>query len=261
MNWSNDTLQSHQQAVARRLARLSRRESRYLLPVSEAGTGTLLYLHGGGFVSGDGAYMESVAGLLAGKLGRRVRCVDYRLAPEHPCPAALEDAEEACLALWQEGTAPEKTAFVGDSSGGGLALALCQRLRDSGLPLPAGWIALSPWVDLTRCSGRFDGFLSGEDLALWAGQYGGGRVLRSISPLFGGLAGLPPALLFAGGEELLRSDAERLCQGLVDAGGRCDLTVAPDKGHCYALAGGAQAKADFARMRAFLDEVLRDAVD
>ena len=98
-------------------------------------------------------------------------------------------------------------------------------------------------------------------MALWAGQYGGGRELRSISPLFGGLAGLPPALLFAGGEELLRPDAERLCQGLVDAGGRCDLMVAPGKGHCYALAGGAQAKADFARMRAFLDDVLRDAVD
>ena len=143
MNWSNDTLQSHQQAVARRLARLSRRESRYLLPVSEAGTGTLLYLHGGGFVSGDGAYMESVAGLLAGKLGRRVRCVDYRLAPEHPCPAALEDAEEACLALWQEGTAPEKTAFppavdwpLPSASGCGTAGFPC--LRD-GLPCRPGW--------------------------------------------------------------------------------------------------------------------------
>ncbi|MBU5627900.1 alpha/beta hydrolase [Oscillibacter sp. MSJ-2] len=259
----SETLQNRQQAVARRLERLNQRRARdrYFRPGGKSGTGTLLYLHGGGFVSGDGAYMESVAGLIAGQTGRCVRCVDYRLAPEHPCPAAAEDAEAACLALWREGTAPEKTAFVGDSSGGGLALALCQRLRDSGLPLPAGWIALSPWVDLTRTCGGFDGFLSGEDLARWAEQYGGKLELRAISPLFGGLAGLPPALLFAGGEELLRSDAERLCQGIIDAGGRCELTVAPGKGHCYVLAGGNQARADFARMRAFLDDVLRDTVD
>ena len=228
--------------------------------VSRSGTGVVLYLHGGGFVGGGGTYMDSVAHLLERRIGRRVEAVNYRLAPASPYPAAVEDAVAACVDLWGNGVAPEKTALFGESAGGTLVVAALQRLQEMKYPLPGAWIVLSPWLDLTWQRRGFDGFLSGENLATWAALYAGEHPLQTVSPIYGKLSGLPPAMVFAGGKELLRSDAERLRDALKAAGGQCDLTVAEGKGHCYPIAGGGEAHRAFSRMRVFLDRHLKDAL-
>lgn len=120
-----------------------REEDGLFLPAEKAYDGLLLYLHGGGYVSGSGAYADGAATILAAKLGIRVCRVDYGLAPEHPYPAALEDAAAAYCSLLSSGETAEKIVFFGDSSGGGLIYALAERLREEHLPQPAGLIAVS----------------------------------------------------------------------------------------------------------------------
>ena len=258
---SVDAFRAYQETLGRRMEPLGRhvllRDGAYEPPEPAEG-GTVLYFHGGGYVSGDGAYMRSVASLLARRLCRRVLCVDYRLAPCWPWPAAVEDGVEAALALWADGCQPEDTVFLGDSSGGGLALAVCQALQKQGLPLPAGWIALSPWADLTTCAGRTgrDSFCAWEDLDQWAALYAGAHDRQTVSPLYGPLAGLPPALLLAGKEELLLPDIRRLWEALRAAGTDAALLTAPGCGHCYPLAGGRYSRKAFDAMVEFLRRTL-----
>lgn len=175
---------------------------------------TILYLHGGAFVMGSPASYRSRALRLSYRCGAEVFVPDYRLAPEHPFPAALDDA----LAAWRRVRTLRShvPAFVaGDSAGGGLALSLMVRLRQLGEPSPNGAVLLSPWTNLSDSAGASrhrDLWLSREHLTCWARYYVGQADPREalISPSFADLSGLPPLLVLVGEDELLAEDVRRL---------------------------------------------------
>jgi acetyl esterase/lipase len=170
-----------------------------------------------------------------------VLAIDYRLAPEHPFPAALDDALSAYRWLLDGGAAPDKILVMGDSAGGGLTLAALLKLRDDSLPLPAAAVALSPWTDLAltgaslKLNARSDPMLNVEHLPMLAQEYlaGADPRLPYISPLYGDLAGLPPVLLQVGGDEILRDDAVRMHERLRDAGCQSELEVWPRMPHVW----------------------------
>lgn len=183
----------------------------------QATRGAVLYLHGGGYIIGSAATHKGLTGHVAKASGCMVVTPDYRLAPEHPFPAALDDAEAAWQALINEGFAPGQIALAGDSAGGGLAIALAMRLRDSNQPLPASVTVFSPWVDLTQealYSPECEPVLQARWTAKAAKLYAGKESLRNplISPIFGNLDGLPPLLIQVGSQEILLNDAERLAK-------------------------------------------------
>ena len=175
----------------------------------------VLYLHGGGYTAGSPATHRALAAHMAAATGVPVYLLDYRLAPEHPYPAAVQDAASAYQALLNSGIDPRRLAVAGDSAGGGLTLALMTRLREAGTPLPAGLALISPWVDLTLGhvrDDRRDPMLRTAWLQACAERYGAGAGLTApeISPLFGELAGLPPMLVHGASDEILLADVERL---------------------------------------------------
>ena len=243
--------------LGRRAAASARTAGVFFTPSVPRSRIAALYLHGGGYVSGAGEYARGVAALLCEALGTEICAADYRLAPEHPYPAALDDAEGAYRALLRAGVPPERLALLGDSSGGGLCFALLGRLKRRGAPLPAAVIALSPWADLTLSAlapDASDGLMDVPLLDGWAKAYAGGadRTEPELSPLLGELRGFPPALLFAGAEELLRSDAERLAAALAAADVPCRLVVAPGMGHTYPLCGAPESRRALEIAAAFL---------
>lgn len=179
---------------------------------------TILYLHGGGYVFGSPRTHRALTTGLAAASGADLFSLDYRLAPEHPCPAAIDDAEAAYEMLLAAGRAPGGLVVMGDSAGGGLALALLQRLKAKGRPLPAGAVLYSPWTDLTAGgasmisnAGR-DAMFKPDSLRRGATNYAGALPLDDprVSPLFGSMEGLPPLLVFASRDELLHDDSVRL---------------------------------------------------
>lgn len=177
--------------------------------------GVVLYLHGGGYIIGSSTTHRGLTGHLAQASGCNVITPDYRLAPEHPFPAALDDAEAVYCALLKLGTRAEHIAIAGDSAGGGLTLALAMRLRDKNLPLPSSLTVFSPWVDLTQqqlyrpeCEPVLQAQWTGKAARLYSGDEPLTNPL--ISPIYGDLSGLPPLLIQAGSEEILLNDAERL---------------------------------------------------
>ena len=179
---------------------------------------TLVYFHGGAYTAGSLASHRALATELSRVAGLRVLNVDYRLAPEHPHPAAVEDAVAVARFLWKQGVAPERTAFAGDSAGGGLTVASLVALRDAGDPLPAAAVCLSPWTDLslTRDSHRtraaLDPMCRVPALTVSRDAYVAGRDPKAptVSPVFASLAGLPPLLIQVGTAELLLADATEL---------------------------------------------------
>ena len=219
----------------------------------------VLYLHGGGYTAGSLAYALGFGSVLAVRLGLPVFCAGYRLAPEDPFPAALEDAARLYLSLLSAGLAPENIALAGESAGGGLLYALCLWLKARDMPLPGRLAALSPWVDLT-CSGasyrdnaRKDPCLSADSLRAYAACYAGKNVRDPlVSPVFGDLRGLPPSLIFAGGDELLLSDAVWLEKRLREDGCAAELRVEPGLWHAYPLYGIPEANAALEAIRRFL---------
>jgi acetyl esterase/lipase len=187
--------------------------------------GVILYLHGGGYVSGSPRTHRALIGHLARHARARVLALDYRLAPEHAYPAALEDAWAAYWWLLQQEIAPARIVVAGDSAGGGLALALLLALRDAGAPLPAGGICFSPWVDLALTGGSLHknaltDYINVDILQATAAMYLGGHDARDplVSPLYGDLRGLPPLLVQVGSAELLYDDGRRLAQRARRAG-------------------------------------------
>src|SRR5580700_3662067 len=178
----------------------------------------VLYFHGGVYVLGDAFQAAD----LASQVGRRTRAkvisVDYRLAPEHPYPAAVDDALAAYDALLDNGTAPSDIAFAGESAGGGLAIATLVNARDHGLPLPAAAFVMSPYADLTLAGATMDTkravdvLMSPEALQSRVPDYTSGQdpALGLISPIFADLSGLPPLIIQAGTHEVLLDDAIRL---------------------------------------------------
>jgi epsilon-lactone hydrolase len=194
----------------------------------------VLYFHGGVYVLGDAV---SAAGL-ASQIGRRTRAtvisVDYRLAPEHPYPAAVDDALAAYEALLGNGTAPSDIAFAGESAGGGLAVATLVNAREHGLPLPAAAFVMSPYADLTLAGTTMetkraaDPLLSRENLQARVPDYTAGQDAAAslISPVFADLSGLPPLIIQAGSHEVLLDDAVRLARqaGIADVEVTLDIT-------------------------------------
>jgi len=235
---------------------------------------TVLYFHGGVYVLGD----AFLAAELASQIGRRTRAkvisVDYRLAPEHPYPAAVDDALAAYAALLDNGTAPSDIVFAGESAGGGLAIALLVSARDHGLPLPAAAYVMSPYVDLTLAGGTMetkraaDPLLSPEALRARVGDYTAGQdaALGLISPIFADLSGLPPLIIQAGSNEVLLDDAIRLAGRAAIADVEVTLDITPGVPHVFqayhAMLDEATAALDRAgqRLAAYLASAERVAV-
>ena len=201
----------------------------------------VLYFHGGVYVLGDAF---QAAGL-ASQIGRRTRAkvisVGYRLAPEHPYPAAVDDALAAYQALLNDGTAPSDIAFAGESAGGGLAIATLVNARDHGLPLPAAAFVMSPYADLTLAGTTMDTkreadpLMSRENLQSRVADYTAGQdaALGLISPIFADLSGLPPLIIQAGTHEVLLDDAVRLARQAATADVQVTLDITPGVPHVF----------------------------
>jgi monoterpene epsilon-lactone hydrolase len=203
--------------------------------------GTILYLHGGGYTIGSVRTHRAHAGRLALATGARALVVDYRLGPEQPFPAAVDDAIAAYRWLVRGGTAPQRIIVAGDSAGGGLTVALLVALRDAGDPLPGGGICISPWADLT-CSGESmtsraarDPMVQRGPLLDMAAQYLAGQDPRTplASPIYADLRGLPPLLIHVGTAETLLDDATRLADRARTAGVAVDIEVWDDMIHVW----------------------------
>ncbi|MDA8212998.1 MAG: alpha/beta hydrolase [Clostridia bacterium] len=212
----------------------------WILPSQATKDKIILYFHGGGYVSGTcRAHRSIVAKFVKGsEVGALL--FEYRLAPEHPYPAALEDSVTAYRWLSAQGISPSNIVFVGDSAGGGLCLATLLALRDQGIPLPAAAVAYSPVTDF-KCTGesyrtKAKVCLAPEGTApAFAKHYAGDNDpgLPYISPLYGDLHGLPPLLIYVGEDETLLDDSTRFAEKAKDAGVDITLKVGEGMFHCY----------------------------
>jgi acetyl esterase/lipase len=208
------------------------RADRIVMPSSDRNR-HVLYLHGGAYAVGSPACYRHLTWRIAAAARACVLAVDYRLAPEHPFPAALDDAVAGYRWLLAEGAAPRKLAIIGDSAGGGLTLATLLKLRDDGLPLPAAAVVLSPWTDLAVTgtslarNARADPMLAAEVVPWLARHYLAGADPRNpyASPLYGDPAGLPPTLFHVGSDEILHDDAVRMADKMRAAGCSVELEV------------------------------------
>jgi epsilon-lactone hydrolase len=210
---------------------------------TETDRGVFLYLHGGAYSLGSINTHRELVARLAHATGLRGLIIDYRLAPEHPFPAALEDAISSYKWLRDQGNDPAKIFVTGDSAGGGLALAALIKLRDTGGDLPAGAVCLSPWTDLA-CTGtsmknrsEVDGILDASTLKKNAALYAHEMDLKNplISPLYGNLEGLPPILIQVGTDEILLDDAIRLADKVRSEGGSLTLEVWEEMFHVFQM--------------------------
>jgi epsilon-lactone hydrolase len=201
----------------------------------------VLYFHGGVYVMGDAFLAADLASQVGRRTDAKVISVDYRLAPEHPYPAAVDDALAAYEALLDDGIAPSDIAFAGESAGGGLAIATLVNARDHGLPLPAAAFVMSPYADLTLAGTTMetrrevDPLLSFEALQARATDYTSGQdaALGLISPVFADLSGLPPLIIQAGSHEVLLDDALRLAQQAATADVEVMLDITPGVPHVF----------------------------
>lgn len=204
---------------------------------------TIVYFHGGGYVTGSLLSARALATHLATDLHVRMLTVNYRLAPEHPFPAALEDAVVVYRALIEKQVDPAGIALIGDSAGGGLALATAMMIRDRQLPLPACLVLLSPWTDLTARSPSFrnkadeDVVLKPQDVLEYAAFYANGTSLDNpyLSPVYGRFDQLPPILIHVGSDEILLDDARRVGLAAVAAGVDMTLKIWPGLFHVFSL--------------------------
>ena len=201
----------------------------------------VLYFHGGVYVMGDASLAADLASQVGRRTQARVISVDYRLAPEHPYPAAVDDALAAYEGLLDEGIAPSNIVFAGESAGGGLAVATLVNARDRGLRLPAAAFVMSPYVDLTLAGttmetrSQVDPLLSREALQARVDDYTSGQdaALGLISPVFADLSGLPPLIIQAGTHEVLLDDALRLARQAADADVEVTLDITPGVPHVF----------------------------
>lgn len=218
------------------------------VPQSVTSSATLLYLHGGAYVAGSLRSHRALCARIARALGGPVIAVDYRLAPEHPHPAALEDATIVYRWLLATGHDPAHLVVGGDSAGGGLTLATLISLQGTDTPGPAGAVLISPWLDLTLSGSSVtavasaDPMLEADVLAADATAYGGDD-LRSplVSPLFATadqLAGLPPVLLLAGTADILVDDSRSFAGRAAEAGLPVDLDVEDGLVHVWPFIDG-----------------------
>ena len=212
----------------------------WILPNNPIKDKVILYFHGGGYVSGTCFSHRSITSKFVKGSGIGALLFQYRLAPEHPYPAALEDSLAAYRWLLDQGINPSNIAFVGDSAGGGLCLAALLAIRDQGIPLPASAVAYSPVTDF-KCTSeshktKVKVCLSPEGMApALAKHYAGDNDpgLPYISPLYGELHDLPPLLIFAGEDEILCDEAVQFAEKAKAAGVNVTLRVGEGLFHCY----------------------------
>ncbi len=186
----------------------------------------ILHCHGGGYSTGSSLYARTLTSKLAESTSMDVLCFDYRLAPEHPYPAATEDAMKAWNYLMKMGYGAKNVIVTGDSAGGNLALSLTLKLKEEGRFLPRGLVLMSPWTDLTSSGKSFttraevDPVLNRAYIDKIVSAYASGEDLKNpyISPLFGNFEGFPPTYIQVGENEILLSDSKRLYQALQNAG-------------------------------------------
>lgn len=202
---------------------------------------TLLYLHGGGYLAGSAATHRRMIANLAWTTGTEAFAPNYRLAPEHRFPAALDDAIAAYKELVSNGVVPGRLFVAGDSAGGGLATALLLRLRDESLPLPAGAILFSPYTDLEHTADSITENRATDYLPSLLTDVGANTVYLGdhnpkdpyASPMHGDFTGIPPLMVFAGGREMIRDDSKRLLDAATRDGCDAVLHLAPDMYHVW----------------------------
>jgi acetyl esterase/lipase len=220
----------------------------------------MLYLHGGGYFACSPLTHRPISASYA-LLGFSVFVPAYRLAPEHPYPAAIEDVAAVWSGLLERGHAPDSLALSGDSAGGGLALALLLTLRDRGIALPAATALLSPWADLSlsgstmRSNARRDAMFTEQGFVNCAGLYLAGTDPKTpyVSPVFADLRRLPPMLIHVGEREMLREDSIRVARNAAASGVAADLRIYPVVPHVWQLAQFVpEARASMRDLAAFL---------
>ena len=202
---------------------------------------TLLYFHGGGYCIGSPKGHRPMVSHIAAAMGATAYSMDYRMAPEDPFPAAVDDALASYKALLDAGTAPEKIAISGDSAGGGLTLACALAAKDAGLPQPACLMPISPWADLTNSGWSYeakaesDPMINQENITAFAGTYLNGADVKTplASPCFADLSGLAPMLIQVGSEECLLSDSILLAERAGAAGVPVQLEIWADMIHVW----------------------------
>ncbi len=229
----------------------------WIEPDGAASDRVILYVHGGGYVVGSVQSHRRLVGHLARAVGCRALSVDYRLAPEHPHPAAVEDSTAAYRWLLAQGVEPAHMAISGDSAGGGLTVSTLVALRDAGTPLPAAGVPLSPWVDMegtgesmtTRAD--VDLIVQADGLKIMADHFLAGHDARDplAAPLYADLSGLPPLYIQVGDEETLLDDSLRLARNAEAAGVEVRVDVFPEMQHVFQMAAGNMPEADDAVAR------------
>ncbi|MGK2914134.1 MAG: alpha/beta hydrolase [Porticoccaceae bacterium] len=216
-------------------------KAEYLTASNAATDRVVLYLHGGGYVIGSIKSHRYLMQNVSRAAGARTLGLDYRLAPEHPFPAAIEDATNAYQWLLTQGFAASKIAIAGDSAGGGLTLATLVNLRDKGIALPAAGVLISPWTDLTGTAesvttrAAIDPMVKPDGLYGLAGRYLNGVDARNplASPVFAEMKGLPPLLIHVGGREILYDDAITVAKRAKAAGVEVELVDEPELFHVW----------------------------
>ena len=206
----------------------------------------VLYLHGGGYVVGSIKTHRDLMGRVSRAAKARVLGLDYRLAPEHPFPAAVDDSVAAYRWMLQQDLKPSRIAVAGDSAGGGLVVATLVAIRDAKLPIPRAGVCLSPWVDLEgigesmKTREHSDPVVRRDGLLQMASAYLGGKNARTplAAPLYADLKGLPPLLIQVGDAETLLDDSNRLAERALAAGVQVKLEVWPEMIHVFQLFAG-----------------------
>jgi len=217
----------------------------WLVPKRSMEDKVILYLHGGGYALCSANTHRPLAARIGDAAGVKVLFPEYRLAPEHPFPAAIEDAVQVYRWLLSKGYDSSNIVLAGDSAGGGLCLAVTLVLRDENEPLPAGIVCLSPWVDLTssgesyRKNNELDPYLNRKLVRDAARMYAGKEALDHplISPVYADLFGLPPLFIQVGNHEVLQSDAELLAVKARIAGVETSIKVWEGMWHVWQISG------------------------
>lgn len=225
----------------------------------------LLHCHGGGYSTGSRIYARTLTSKLAESTSMDVLCFDYRLAPEHPYPAATEDAMKVWDYLMLLGYGSGDVILTGDSAGGNLALSLTLKLKQEGRLLPRGLILMSPWTDLTSSGQSFeskaelDPVLNKAYIDRMVEAYAGGQELKNplISPLFGNFDGFPPTYIQVGENEILLSDSERLHQAFVDANVSVRMDTYPGMWHVFQMSPVKAARDAMDKNAEFIYDICR----
>ena len=235
----------------------------WLIPEASAEDEVVLYLHGGAYTAGSCASHRNAVSHIARAAGIRLLMPEYRLAPEHPFPAALEDGLAAYRWLLEQGADPRKVILAGDSAGGGLALAVMVAARDEGTPLPGAASLISAWTDLAATGGSLksrndkDPWFDADEIAPMAQNYHQDTDPRHrlVSPLYASLEGLPPLMLQVGDHEVLLSDSTRVAEKAREAGVDVTLRVWPGMWHVWHFFVGRmpEAKQAILEMAAFME--------